>query len=62
MLPEHAAALITGVDPPGGSPFIEAGADWSPLLRAVVSGELDADRMDYLLRDSFYHGGEPRSI
>jgi HD superfamily phosphohydrolase len=27
-----------------------------PLLRAIVSGELDADRMDYLLRDSFYTG------
>jgi uncharacterized protein len=26
------------------------------LLRALVSGELDADRMDYLLRDSFYTG------
>src|SRR5215470_791453 len=25
-------------------------------LRALVSGELDADRMDYLLRDSFYTG------
>ena len=30
--------------------------DWTPLLRALVSGELDADRMDYLLRDSFYTG------
>jgi hypothetical protein len=30
--------------------------DWAPLLRAIVSGELDADRMDYLLRDSFYTG------
>ena len=28
----------------------------TPVLRAIVSGELDADRMDYLLRDSFYTG------
>lgn len=56
VTPEHVASLITGCDPPGGSPFIEGGADWSPLLRALVSGELDADRMDYLLRDSFFTG------
>jgi HD superfamily phosphohydrolase len=54
--PEDVAALITASDPPGGSPFVDGGADWSPLLRALVSGELDADRMDYLLRDSFFTG------
>ena len=27
-----------------------------PQLRQVVSGELDADRMDYLQRDSFFTG------
>jgi HD superfamily phosphohydrolase len=54
--PEHVASLITAQDPPSGSPFVDAGADWSPLLRALVSGELDADRMDYLLRDSFFTG------
>ncbi len=56
VTPEHVASLITGADPPGGSPFVEGGLDWSPLLRALVSGELDADRMDYLLRDSFFTG------
>jgi len=56
VTPEHVASLITGCDPPGGSPFVDSGADWSPLLRALVSGELDADRMDYLLRDSFFTG------
>jgi HD superfamily phosphohydrolase len=54
--PEHVAALITATDPPQGSAFVDGGADWSPLLRALVSGELDADRMDYLLRDSFFTG------
>jgi HD superfamily phosphohydrolase len=56
VTPEHVASLITACDPPQGSPFVDGGLDWSPLLRALVSGELDADRMDYLLRDSFFTG------
>ncbi|MDY7231990.1 HD domain-containing protein [Hyalangium rubrum] len=48
--------LITGARPPNDPGFTYQGVDWSPLLRAIVSGELDADRMDYLLRDSFYTG------
>ena len=53
---EAAVALITGADPPASVRFRERGVDWTPILRAMVSGELDADRMDYLLRDSFYTG------
>jgi HD superfamily phosphohydrolase len=56
VTPESVASLISGVEPPGGLAFAYGGVDWSPLLRALVSGELDADRMDYLLRDSFYTG------
>src|SRR5512140_1683753 len=56
LTPESIAGLITGVAPPGGFPYEDRGVDWAPLLRALVSGELDADRMDYLLRDSFYTG------
>ncbi len=52
----HAAALVTGVVPSGVDGFHEGGVDWLPVLRSIVSGELDADRMDYLLRDSFYTG------
>ena len=52
----HVASLVTGREPPGPSPFVDGSIDWSPLLRGLVSGELDADRMDYLLRDSFYTG------
>jgi HD superfamily phosphohydrolase len=48
--------LISGARPPVDPGFTHRGVDWSPLLRALVSGELDADRMDYLLRDSFYTG------
>ena len=56
ITPEATAALIAGVPPPGGFTYSHAGTDWAPLLRSLVSGELDADRMDYLLRDSFYTG------
>ena len=52
----HAASLVTGVVAPGASGFVENGVDWLPVLRSIVSGELDADRMDYLMRDSFYTG------
>ena len=49
--------LISGDAPPkSANAFVHAGVDWAPLLRALVSGELDADRMDYLLRDSFFTG------
>jgi uncharacterized protein len=54
--PEALVALVSGRTPPGGLDFTHQGADWTPLLRSLVSGELDADRMDYLLRDSFYTG------
>jgi HD superfamily phosphohydrolase len=56
LTPAQAASLVTGKLAPGEAPFVEQGLDWAPLLRAIVSGELDADRMDYLLRDSFYTG------
>lgn len=54
--PSHIAALICGRAPPGAYPFRSRGRDLLPALRAVVSGELDADRMDYLQRDSFFTG------
>jgi uncharacterized protein len=54
--PEAVASLITGAPSPTAPDFTHAGVDWWPLLRAMVSSELDADRMDYLLRDSFFTG------
>jgi HD superfamily phosphohydrolase len=54
--PAHIAALICGKPPPGPYPFRSRGRDLLPILRQVVSGELDADRMDYLQRDSFFTG------
>ena len=54
--PSHVAALIAGRPPPGAAVFRSGGLDLLPVLRQIVSGELDADRMDYLQRDSFYTG------
>jgi hypothetical protein len=50
------AFLVTGIPQGAGAVFRTGGVDWGPLLSQVVSSELDADRMDYLLRDSFYTG------
>lgn len=36
--------------------FRYGGIDYIPVLRQIVSSECDADRMDYLLRDSFFSG------
>lgn len=54
--PAHVAALVCGRPPPGPAPFQSKGRDLLPILRQMVSGELDADRMDYLQRDSFFTG------
>lgn len=55
---DDVATLVAGRGP---SPelvkrFHVAGKDWMPMMRQCVSSELDADRMDYLLRDSYYAG------
>lgn len=57
------AAIITDKYPKGDV-FVESGCesgpdgniDFGPLLHQLVSGELDVDRMDYLLRDSYFTG------
>ncbi len=36
--------------------FTTEGVDYFPILHQLVSGELDCDRMDYLLRDSYFCG------
>jgi len=36
--------------------FLWKGKDFFPLLSQLVSSELDCDRMDYLLRDSYFCG------
>lgn len=36
--------------------FVHNGIDYRPILQQIVSSECDADRMDYLQRDSVYCG------
>ncbi len=51
------AALVCGRPPPGDpQAFHVNGRDLLPVLSQLVSSELDADRMDYLLRDAYYCG------
>ncbi len=58
VTPLDVTRLIAGRRPPSlpADRFLVDGRDWSPLLEQCVSSELDADRMDYLLRDSYYAG------
>ena len=36
--------------------FIENGVDFKPLLKQIISSDLDMDRMDYMQRDAFFCG------
>tara|TARA_R110000868_G_scaffold10025_2_gene49186 strand:+ start:694 stop:1992 length:1299 start_codon:yes stop_codon:yes gene_type:complete len=49
------ADLIRG-STPNKEYFTLDGTDWFPMLHQLVSSELDCDRMDYLLRDSYFCG------
>lgn len=53
--PEAVAELVTGFtkDP---DYFTVNGVNYFPLLHQLVSSEIDCDRMDYLLRDSYFCG------
>ena len=55
VTPEVVAELVVGktADPKF---FTLDGIDWFPLLHQLVSSEMDCDRMDYLLRDSYFCG------
>lgn len=53
--PARIVALLTE-ETPFGSDLKWGGNDLAPLLRQIISSECDADRMDYLQRDSFYCG------
>ena len=56
ITPNHIAALIDDeVRVPEGT-FDVDGLNARPALHGLVSGELDVDRMDYLLRDSTFAG------
>lgn len=57
ILAQDVAELIVGNTWQGTSArYRHGGVDFAPVLRQIVSSECDADRMDYLQRDSFYSG------
>ena len=56
ILPEHVVYLIDKNLQCDETLFTEGGINFRPLLSQIVSSELDADRMDYLERDSFFCG------
>lgn len=56
IAPEDVAELIAAERGAASGRFRHAGLDYSPVLRQIVSSECDADRMDYLQRDSFFSG------
>lgn len=53
--PEAVAELVTGETTDNGY-FTMNGVNYFPLLHQLVSSEMDCDRMDYLLRDSYFCG------
>jgi HD superfamily phosphohydrolase len=54
--PEHVAALISDEVACDEGVFRVGGHRLRSLLAALISGEIDIDRMDYLLRDSYFTG------
>ena len=54
--PADICHLISGRFPERSPRFTIDGINYFPLLSQIVSGEMDADRMDYLQRDSFFAG------
>ncbi len=54
--PEDIVHLLTGALPARQAGLSVDGIDYYPVLHQMVSGEMDADRMDYLQRDSFFAG------
>jgi HD superfamily phosphohydrolase len=52
----HVAALVS-IDVSVDDGFFEVnGLNWRPFLSQLISSELDVDRLDYLVRDSYYTG------
>lgn len=56
IAPIHIACLIDKSLQCPDDFFIDNGVDFRPILSQLVSSEIDADRMDYLERDSYFCG------
>jgi HD superfamily phosphohydrolase len=56
LAPEHVAALVEPAVQVEDGFFVDRGLDHRPILSQLVSGELDMDRLDYLMRDAHFAG------
>jgi HD superfamily phosphohydrolase len=54
--PVHVACLIDKELTSDEFVFLDGVINFRPILSQIVSSELDADRMDYLERDSYFCG------
>lgn len=52
----HIAALVSREVEPPDALFIDGGQDYRRILSQLISSELDVDRLDYLVRDSYFSG------
>lgn len=52
----HVASLISPDVAPGDDLFVDGGLDHRRVLSQIISSELDVDRLDYLVRDSYFSG------
>lgn len=56
ITPAHVACVMNMDLPEPDDFFIDKNVNYRKLLHQMVSSEIDADRMDYLQRDSYYSG------
>lgn len=54
--PEHVAALISPDVVVDDDFFVDRGYDLRDVFSQIISSDLDVDRLDYLVRDSYYTG------
>lgn len=54
--PEHVAALVSPDVRIDDDFFFDGGFDLRPVLSQMVTGDIDVDRLDYLLRDAYFTG------
>ncbi|MCB9741900.1 MAG: HD domain-containing protein [Alphaproteobacteria bacterium] len=54
--PRHVAALISREVSIDDDFFMDGGLDHRVVLSQIISSELDVDRLDYLVRDSYFSG------
>lgn len=52
----HVASLVSPDVHPGDDFFRDGDLDYRRVLAQIVSSELDVDRLDYLVRDSYFSG------